>query len=202
MHYTASGNFLPRDIGVSSVLSDGTVLFQFGDTFCHSLGGDYLGCSTNTCSVLEESNSPTLSSYFTIKDQNGGGRSSEQQVPAFLPMIPGEGDTETHMFKIWCFSGIVETGKTNDGTIHGICYYEAREIEKGTNAETAYLYTGMAPIVWNKQKKLLEATRRDEDGTPKKQFLVSTGNRELEDITDRKKGLRATIWCILRCPRS
>jgi hypothetical protein len=167
-----SENYLPRDGGVSSAFSDGTVLFQFGDTFCHSLDGDYLGCSTNTCSICDDIKSPTLSSYLAIKDQNGRARSSEQLVPPLLTMLPGEGDTDTHMFKLWCFSGVVETHKANDN-IYGLCYYEAREIEKGTNAETAYLYTGIAAVAWNKEKKRLEATRGDK--APVKQFLVCFG---------------------------
>jgi hypothetical protein len=141
------------------------------------MDGNFLGVSTNTCSVLDAitDHGSTASSYFILKDKNGVSRNSERTVPAFLSMLPGEGDTDSHMFKIWCFSGIVETHRAN-GNIYGACWYEAREIEKGTNRETAYLYTGIATVVWNKEKKWLEADRIR--NTSLKHFLVSNDKKQ------------------------
>jgi hypothetical protein len=112
-------------------------------------------------------------------------------------MLPGEGDTDRHMFKIWCFSGIIETHSLN-GNIYGHCWYEAREIEKGTNLETAYLYTGIATIVWNSEKKWLEADRSRNSSL--KQFLVSKGKKEAlkKSLTKKPSEPRFGAFCAVR----
>ncbi|KAE9381345.1 hypothetical protein N431DRAFT_359225 [Stipitochalara longipes BDJ] len=154
----SSGNDLPRDIGRSSIFKDGTVIFQFGDTFCHSMNGQFIGLSPNNASFCNSSKDPTVSSYFAIQGANGH-LNSDQKVPALLKFLPGEGDTETHFLKFWCFSGIVETHTDDKGNRCGVCYYETRELNREAIDDGQYLYTGIAHVIWNREHLFLEARR-------------------------------------------
>ena len=168
----ASGNNLPRDIGRSSIFGDGTVIFQFGDTFCHAMNGTFTGLSPNNA-AFKAGHNPTVSSYFSIHDSNGH-RNSEQQVPPFLAFFPGEGDTKTRFLKFWCFSGIVETHTDHKGNHFGVCYYETRELERDAIDDGVYLYTGIASVTWNPKEQFLEAKRQISPQGPQF-FLVCYG---------------------------
>ena len=122
------------------------------------MNGEFTGLSPNNASFCNNPINPTVSSYFTIQDSHGRGN-SEQQVPALLKFLPGERDTDTHLLKLWCFSGIVEAHIDEQGNRCGVCYYEARMLNREAIDDGVYLYTGIALVAWNRENLFLEARR-------------------------------------------
>ena len=80
----ANGNSYPRDIGRSTQLMNGTIVFQFGDTFSHDQEGNFIGLSSNTCAVTTDPKNPTLSSY---KFKEG-----EQKAAELIELLSAEGE--------------------------------------------------------------------------------------------------------------
>jgi hypothetical protein len=135
------------------------------------MNGHFTGLTSNNASFCHNTNNPTVSSYFTIKDSDGS-RNSEHKIPPFLEFFPGEGDSKTSFLKFWCFGGIVETNVDEKGGRRGVCYYEARELRKDALDDGIYLYTGLASIAWNPEEVFLEAKRAEFLNGPQL-FLVS-----------------------------
>jgi hypothetical protein len=137
------------------------------------MDGSFIGLTSNNAALCKGANDPMVSSYFAIQDSNGR-RNSEQPVPPFLEFFPGEGDTETKFLKFWCFSGIAETHTDQKGNHCGVCYYEARELEREAIDDGVYLYTGIALVTWNRKYQFVEAKRQQFLQGPQL-FLVSNG---------------------------
>ena len=150
---SASGNWYPRDIGRSTVLSNGLILFQFGDTFCHNLKGDFLKVANNTCGIVQQSRdlrNPTVTQYLTQYGPNGRpvAFDGEGLVTNLIEKQIDETDTPTTRFKIWAFSGIVESGR-HKGTdkVYGWTFYEMWKDNLIGGPTDVYQYTGVAEII-------------------------------------------------------
>ncbi|KAL2072528.1 hypothetical protein VTL71DRAFT_11871 [Oculimacula yallundae] len=144
------GNWYSRDIGRSTMLSNGDVLFQFGDTFTHDKAGRFMGLVENTVSVSTKPSNPTRSSY---KQNNEPG-----DIVAFIGASPSE--VRQHG-KIWSFSGIVEVidpKAANKDLVTGWTWYEMRQ--KNTSARIPeYVYTGLAKVEYDPVLKRATAER-------------------------------------------
>jgi len=112
-----SGNYYPRDIGRSSQLGS-AVFYQFGDTFCHKSNGDFIGVVPNTAALVLDTSNPTLSKYAG---------STEEKVPALIGELCTKSGRpiEDDRYKIWSFSGVVETHEA-DGITYGVTWAQKR----------------------------------------------------------------------------
>jgi len=149
--YDTTGNWYPRDIGRSTSLSNGLTIYQFGDTFCHNRTGDFLGVADNTCAIVTSASNPTLSSYHP-QVHNPSHVQGEMVLESFIKKRSEEQDTEHVKWKIWCFSGIVELGRSGPGgPVVGVCFYELRKWESGVKEgeKYRYQYTGIAQVEYD-----------------------------------------------------
>ncbi|KAE8444605.1 hypothetical protein EG329_014436 [Mollisiaceae sp. DMI_Dod_QoI] len=147
-----TGNWLPRDIGRSSQLANGHVVVQFGDTFDHNRNGQFLGVKDNTCAIVPDTNNPTLSKYANHPDNN--------EVPVFVRQYPNEFDIPT---KFWSFSGIVETGKGENGIIQGYTWFKVTRMDG--NMQEDYLHMGIAKVEYDPANRRIRALRVTSDAT-------------------------------------
>lgn len=150
----ATGNWYPRDIGRSTALSNGMILYQFGDTFCHNQTGGFLGVADNTCSVVKARDNPTLSAYYPQAHHASSSHPPGEVVLESFIKRPEEQDTENVMWKIWAFSGIVELEKIKPGgSVLGVTFYELRKWEKNPLQpqleKYRYQYTGIAQVEYD-----------------------------------------------------
>jgi hypothetical protein len=160
-----TGNYYPRDIGRSSELSNGTILLQFGDTFCHNRDGKFVGLTDNTCAMLVNTLCPTLSTYAFKEgkegdetDENQSLANSKQfgtaygntQIPSFIHRFKDEEDTADSIFKFWSFSGIVEYS-AESSVIYGWAWFQKWAITPDATDQTL-VYTGIAQIVYQHSK--------------------------------------------------
>jgi hypothetical protein len=139
------------------------------------MNGHFIGLTSNNAAICNSSTNATLSSYFTFQDSQGI-PNSEHQVQPFLSFFSGEGDTKTHLLKFWCFSGIVETHIDQNGNHCGVCYYEARYLQKGAIDDGVYLYTGIASVAWNRKLLFLKAQREKFPNGP--EFFSVSGDEK------------------------
>ncbi|KAI6250228.1 hypothetical protein HI914_01772 [Erysiphe necator] len=136
----STGNFYPRDIGRSSILSNGSVLWQFGDTFSHNFRNDFLGVTDNTCSVGSSQN-PTLSSYAKAsgvpqKDDdyilnNDNASFGDQILKPLLGSFPNFHGPNAKNIKLWPFSGVVEYSRCPE-FVRGWSFYELSTYKDGS----------------------------------------------------------------------
>ncbi|PVH88322.1 hypothetical protein DL98DRAFT_580737 [Cadophora sp. DSE1049] len=162
-HRDVTTNRYSRDIGRSSILSNGEILFQFGDTFSKNNAGHFLGLTDNTCAIAADPKNPTLSSY-RHRDPLG-----EDIIKPFIKLEDSEirrGE------KIWSFSGIVErtddwelekTEGFNTRRIVGWTFFEVCQ-KNLTGALPTYCYTGIAKVVYDMELKRFK-TYRDGEST-------------------------------------
>ena len=107
-----------RDIGRSSVISN-RAFFQFGDTFCKDLLGNYVGVTSHTCSRLCWVGNPEVSEYINI-DPDG-------KVASFIPLTTQElaldqqHADQKERITLWSFGGIAEDGPMSG---RGWCWFE------------------------------------------------------------------------------
>ncbi|KAI9796197.1 MAG: hypothetical protein M1833_006448 [Piccolia ochrophora] len=107
-----------RDIGRSSTIG-GRVFYQFGDTFCKTSNGEFVGVVSNTIALCRNLNHPLDTEYLEI-DEGG-------LVAPFVPLTPEEIEFEKHKdvhqrrMTIWSFGGIVEDFP---GAHSGWCWFE------------------------------------------------------------------------------
>ncbi|CZT42730.1 uncharacterized protein RSE6_02674 [Rhynchosporium secalis] len=143
-HRDKSGKWYPRDIGRSTMLSNGHVLFQWGDTFSHDHAGNFLGLTRNTCSSTTNPFDCTKSAY-----------KSHQHNGMVKSLIPG---WVVQQKLAWSFSGIIETSDPGSVLISGWTWYEDRQVVSGA-AIPVYNYTGLAKIEYDTVSKRVTATR-------------------------------------------
>ncbi|KAH7417181.1 hypothetical protein BKA64DRAFT_768987 [Cadophora sp. MPI-SDFR-AT-0126] len=167
-HRDITANKYARDIGRASILSNGEILFQFGDTFSKDNAGRFLGLTDNTCAIATDPSNPTLSSY-RHRDPLG-----EDIIKPFIEL---EYDEIRRGEKIWSFSGIVE--RTDDWELEktegfdskrivGWTFFEVRQRNRIGEIPT-YCYTGIAKVVYDMELKCFKTYRHGE----------STGNHVL-----------------------
>ncbi|KAH6709259.1 hypothetical protein BKA61DRAFT_579328 [Leptodontidium sp. MPI-SDFR-AT-0119] len=156
IHRDGTGNRYPRDIGRSSILSNGDIIFQFGDTFMHNERGTFIGLANNTYSVATDDKNPTLSLY---KHTNPLGNGPVE------PFIPLELSEIQRGFKAWSFSGIVEDVfdpeiDKREGykmkLLPGWTFFEIRR--PGPYSYLPHQYVGVAKVVYDPDEKTATAT--------------------------------------------
>jgi hypothetical protein len=127
MTLIGNGRTYPRDIGRSSSLGKGGVIFQFGDTIAHNDAGEFIGGTSSTAAVVQDPTSyPTVTSY-SLDD--------EGKVPSFIPLRPEERDQDLYGKRttLLCFGGIVEIGEADGDVATGWVFYQ-----KGTQVSDIY----------------------------------------------------------------
>ncbi|RKF63168.1 Cystathionine beta-lyase MetC [Erysiphe neolycopersici] len=157
----ATGKFYPRDIGRSSKLSNGAVVWQFGDTFQYNFRGDFLGLTDNTCSVGRVQD-PTLSSFS--KAANGSLEDAttinssfgDQILTPLLGPFPYFQGPNTKNIKLWPFSGIVEHSACSE-FLRGWTFYELATYIDGS-VETDIQAVVVAEVTFQNKTEITKAT--------------------------------------------
>lgn len=157
---SATGNFYPRDIGHSSKLSNGTVIWQFGDTFCYNFQGDFLGVTDNTCSVGHVQD-PTLSSYSkaangSLEDNISNSQFGDQILTPLLGPFPNFQGPNSKNIKLWPFSGIVEHSCSSE-FLRGWSFYELSTYKDGS-VETDIQAVVVAEVTHQRRTGITKAT--------------------------------------------
>ncbi|POS83191.1 hypothetical protein EPUL_004758, partial [Erysiphe pulchra] len=180
----STGNSYPRDIGRSSKLSNGAVVWQFGDTFSHNFSGDFLGVTDNTCSVGSVQD-PTLSSYSkaangSLEDKTFNSSFGDQILTPLLGPFPNFQGPNAKNIKLWPFSGIVEHSCCSE-FLRGWTFYELSTYEDGS------LETDIQAVV------VAEVTHQNRTGITKA-TLAGQGDHQLFKVNEPRFG----SFCILQ----
>ncbi|KAH7364210.1 hypothetical protein BKA65DRAFT_590568 [Rhexocercosporidium sp. MPI-PUGE-AT-0058] len=158
VHRDGTGNKYPRDIGRSSMLSNGDIIFQFGDTFMHNEKGTFIGLASNTYSVATDTTNPSLSLY------NHASPVGQSPIEPFIPLEPGE---IAQGLKACSFSGIVEDVYDREidkregykmKLIQGWTFFEIRRTIPNSSLLPYHQYVGVAKVVYNPDEKEATAT--------------------------------------------
>ena len=129
-----------RDIGRSFILN-GRVYYMFGDTFCKTKKGVFVGIQSTTSSIVCDESKPTESTYLT-KQEDG-------LVDPLVPLTEAEHRKEKIPWKdgtrprvtLWAFGGMVES------LGFGWLWYQKGVVydEEG-NEDNKYKGTGIARV--------------------------------------------------------
>lgn len=139
-----------RDIGRSFILGSRTY-YIFGDTFCKTADGNYVGLQNNTASLVLDPGSPLETRYLSINDSG--------LVNPLVPLSQEERQIEQDNIgscvKLWGFGGVVEI---SDGV--GLLWYQKTVIHKvGEDQSDDYHGVGLAEIKIKNDAGVLTTTR-------------------------------------------
>ncbi|KAG4432004.1 hypothetical protein IFR05_012510 [Cadophora sp. M221] len=156
IHRDGTGNRYPRDIGRSTMLSNGDIIFQFGDTFMHNERGNPIGLANNTYSVATDTKNPALSLYRCTGPQGNA------PVQPFIPLSLSE---VQQGMKAWAFGGIVEDVYDREidkregykmKLLPGWTFFEIRR--PSPYSYLPHQYVGVAKVVYDPDEKIATAT--------------------------------------------